>query len=70
MTIYSTSTDADRFHHLVTDEFVILQQLRIQPAPCKCLVRDENGPWRWITRIEAEQILAAWQRATEPKSAA
>lgn len=70
MTIYTTNTETDQFFHLVTDEFVILQQLRIQPVPCKCMVRDEDGPWRWISRLQAERILSAWQRATERKPAA
>ncbi len=66
MTIYTTRTDTDAYYHLVTDEFHVLQQLRIQPLPCQSLVRDGEGPWRWITRGEAEQILTAWELQAGP----
>lgn len=65
MTIYRTRTDTDTFYHLVTDEFHVLQQLRVQPRPCQCLLREsEEGRWRWISQEEAGLILAAWQRQT------
>jgi hypothetical protein len=76
MTIYVTRTDTDAFYHLVTDEFHVLQQLRIQPRPCQSLVKDGGGEWRWISRDEAERILAAWElqagpaEAVEPRQAA
>ena len=69
MTIYVTRTDTDTFYHLVTDEFHVLQQLRLQPLPCQSLVKDDGGEWRWITRGEAEKILLAWEMqagAAEP----
>ena len=66
MTIYCTSTDTDHFYHLVTDEFHILQQIRLQPRPCQCLVRDETGPWRWVAQEEAERLLALWERQAGP----
>lgn len=69
MTVYTTQADLDTYYSLVTDDFLVLQQLRIQPAPCKCLIRDEDGPWRWIPRKNAEQILAAWQRASQKQAA-
>ncbi len=66
MTIYVTRTDTDAFYHLVTDEFHVLQQLRIQPRPCQSLIRDYGGDWRWISRDKAEQILAAWELQAGP----
>ncbi len=65
MTIYTTHSTTDTYYTLVTDDFVILQQLRMQPKPCKCMIRDEDGPWRWIGRLQAEAILTAWVAATE-----
>ncbi len=62
MTIYQTSTETDAFYHLVTDEFHVLQQLRIQPRPCQCLLRTEGGPWRWVSQAQAARILADWER--------
>ena len=69
MTIYTTRTETDSFFTLVTDDFLVLQQLRIQPAPCKCMIRDEDGPWRWIGRLQAQTILSAWVRAAERQQA-
>ena len=62
MTIYATRTETESVYHLVTDEFHVLQQLRLQPPPCQSLVREEGGRWRWISREEAEQILSCWER--------
>lgn len=62
MTIYRTRSDTDTFYHLVTDEFHVLQQVRIQPRPCQCLVREDEGPWRWISQEEAQRVLARWKR--------
>ena len=62
MTIYRTAAGTDTFFHLVTDDFHVLQQVRLQPRPCQCLVREEGGSWRWVSQDEAGAILAAWER--------
>lgn len=64
MQIYTTRTDTDTLHTLVTDGFHVLQQVRLPPAPCRCMIRDgEEGAWRWASRRDARRVLAAWQRA-------
>lgn len=72
MTIYRTRTDTDTYFHLVTEDFHVLQQLRIQPPPCRCLIRgdSEDGEWRWISHEEAHQVLVDWEREVERREAA
>ena len=64
MEIYKARSGIDRFYSLVTDDFMVLVQVRVKTPRSKCLTRNEIDPdWRWITRAQAARMLRGWLKA-------